>query len=126
MGTLFYTQMNTESFALRHIGVREEDLKKMYEIVGVASLDDLIDQTIPDDIRLNKGLALPKAMSEHEFLSHIQFLAEKNKVFKTYIGMGYHECLTPSPIKRNILENPGWYTAYTPYQAEIAQGRLEA
>ena len=118
--------MNTESFALRHIGVREEDLKKMYEIVGVASLDDLIDQTIPDDIRLNKGLALPKAMSEHEFLSHIQFLAEKNKVFKTYIGMGYHECLTPSPIKRNILENPGWYTAYTPYQAEIAQGRLEA
>ncbi|MEM8927793.1 MAG: aminomethyl-transferring glycine dehydrogenase [Bacteroidota bacterium] len=118
--------MNTESFALRHIGVREEDLKKMYEIVGVASLDGLINQTIPDDIRLHKSLALPEAISEHEFLSHVQSLAEKNKVFKTYIGMGYHECLTPSPIKRNILENPGWYTAYTPYQAEIAQGRLEA
>ncbi len=118
--------MNTESFALRHIGIREEDLKKMYEIVGVKSLDDLINQTIPDDIRLNKSLALPKAISEHEFLSHVRFLGEKNKVFKTYIGMGYHECLTPSPIKRNILENPGWYTAYTPYQAEIAQGRLEA
>lgn len=118
--------MNTESFAIRHIGVREEDLQKMFEIVGVESLDDLIDQTIPDDIRLDKNLDLPKAISEHEFLSHVQSLSKKNKVFKTYIGMGYHECLTPSPIKRNILENPGWYTAYTPYQAEIAQGRLEA
>jgi glycine dehydrogenase len=118
--------MNTESFAIRHIGVREEDLQKMYEIVGVESLDELMNQTIPDDIRLKEDLNLPEAISEHEFLAHVQELSEKNKVFKTYIGMGYHECLTPSPIKRNILENPGWYTAYTPYQAEIAQGRLEA
>ncbi len=118
--------MNTESFALRHIGVREEDLQKMFEIVGVNSLDELIEQTIPEDIRLTEKLNLPDAISEHEFLSHVQMLSEKNKVYKTYIGMGYHECLTPSPIKRNILENPGWYTAYTPYQAEIAQGRLEA
>jgi len=118
--------MNTESFAIRHIGIREEDLKKMFEIVGVDSLDELIQQTIPDDILLGKKLDLPDAVSEHEFLSHVQELSELNTVFKTYIGMGYHECLTPSPIKRNILENPGWYTAYTPYQAEIAQGRLEA
>lgn len=118
--------MNTESFAIRHIGIREEDLKKMFEIVGVDSLDDLIQQTIPDDILLRKKLNLPEAIGEHEFLSHVQKLSMQNRVFKTYIGMGYHECLTPSPIKRNILENPGWYTAYTPYQAEIAQGRLEA
>lgn len=118
--------MNTESFALRHIGVREEDLQKMFEIVGVSSLGELMDQTIPSDIRLLSELNLPEGISEHEFLNHAQKLSEKNKVFKTYIGLGYHECLTPSPIKRNILENPGWYTAYTPYQAEIAQGRLEA
>lgn len=118
--------MNTESFALRHIGVRNEDLKKMFEIVGVNNLEQLIYETIPDDIRLNAELNLPEAISEHEFLTHVQELSKKNKVFKSYIGLGYHECLTPSPIKRNILENPGWYTAYTPYQAEIAQGRLEA
>ena len=118
--------MNTTSFAIRHIGIREHDLEKMLKIVGVTSLDELISQTIPDDIRLNKKLELPDAISEHEFLTHIQELSQKNEVFKTYIGMGYYECLTPSPIKRNILENPGWYTAYTPYQAEIAQGRLEA
>jgi len=118
--------MNTESFAIRHIGVREEDLQTMFEIIGVTSLDELMNQTIPSDIRLKEALDLPEAISEHEFLSHVQELSAKNKVFKTYIGMGYHECFTPSPIKRNILENPGWYTAYTPYQAEIAQGRLEA
>jgi len=118
--------MNTESFAIRHIGVREEDLQTMFEIIGVTSLDELMNQTIPSDIRLKEALELPEAISEHEFLSHVQELSAKNKVFKTYIGMGYHECFTPSPIKRNILENPGWYTAYTPYQAEIAQGRLEA
>ncbi|NKI33274.1 aminomethyl-transferring glycine dehydrogenase [Croceivirga thetidis] len=118
--------MNTESFALRHIGVREEDLQKMLEIVGVKSIDELIDQTIPEDIRLKEGLSLPQALSESEFLKFIQNLAEKNRVFKSYIGQGYHESVIPSVIKRNILENPGWYTAYTPYQAEIAQGRLEA
>ncbi len=126
MYTLFLESMNTEKFALRHIGIREQDLQKMYEIVGVKDLDELIDQTIPNDIRLKEQLSLADAMSEHEFLSHLQTLAGENKVFKSYIGLGYHESLTPSVIKRNILENPGWYTAYTPYQAEIAQGRLEA
>ncbi|MFH6602293.1 aminomethyl-transferring glycine dehydrogenase [Maribacter algicola] len=118
--------MTTEVFAKRHIGIQENDLETMFETIGVATLDQLISETIPDDIRLKNRLDLPKAMSEHEFLTHIQELAEKNKVFKSYIGLGYHESITPSVIKRNILENPGWYTAYTPYQAEIAQGRLEA
>lgn len=98
----------------------------MLSTIGVDSMEELIHETIPDDIRLNEQLDLPDAMSEHEFLTHVQELGEKNKVFKSYIGLGYHESLTPSVIKRNILENPGWYTAYTPYQAEIAQGRLEA
>ena len=98
----------------------------MFRTIGVDSLDELMEQTIPQDIRLNALLDLPKALSEHEFLTHIQQLSDKNKVYKSYIGLGYHETLTPSVIKRNILENPGWYTAYTPYQAEIAQGRLEA
>ncbi|UOY05149.1 aminomethyl-transferring glycine dehydrogenase [Muricauda sp. SCSIO 64092] len=118
--------MNTESFAIRHIGVREEDLKKMLEIVGVESLDELIEQAIPSDILLKENLNLPEALSEPEFLNLIEALSKKNRIFKSYIGLGYHESMTPSVIKRNILENPGWYTAYTPYQAEIAQGRLEA
>lgn len=98
----------------------------MFETIGVDGMEQLIYETIPDDIRLKKQLDLPSGISEHEFLTYIQNLAEKNKVFKSYIGLGYHESLIPSVIKRNILENPGWYTAYTPYQAEIAQGRLEA
>ncbi|WP_420604223.1 aminomethyl-transferring glycine dehydrogenase [Flagellimonas sp.] len=118
--------MNTDVFASRHIGITEKDFQRMYEIVGVENMEQLIYETIPDDIRLKEPLQLPQGISEHEFLTHVQQLSEKNKVFKTYIGLGYHECLTPSVIKRNILENPGWYTAYTPYQAEIAQGRLEA
>ncbi len=118
--------MNTEVFASRHIGITEKDLQPMFETVGVDSMEQLIYETIPDDIRLKEPLNLPKGISEHEFLTHIQQLADQNKVFKSYIGLGYHESLTPSVIKRNILENPGWYTAYTPYQAEIAQGRLEA
>ncbi|MBT8238390.1 MAG: aminomethyl-transferring glycine dehydrogenase [Croceitalea sp.] len=118
--------MNTEKFAGRHIGIRQQDLEHMCSVIGVKDLNELIDQTIPDDIRLKNELDLAPALSEHEFLSLIQNLSDKNKVFKSYIGLGYHESLTPSVIKRNILENPGWYTAYTPYQAEIAQGRLEA
>lgn len=118
--------MRTDLFALRHIGIREEDLPQMLKTINVDSLDQLISETIPDDIRLAKPLALDTPMNEHEYLSHIQVLSEKNKVFKSYIGLGYHESITPSVIKRNILENAGWYTAYTPYQAEIAQGRLEA
>ena len=118
--------MNTDSFALRHIGPRRKDLDKMLKTVDVASMDQLIYETIPDDIRLEKKLQLDQAMSEQEYLEHITELASKNLVFKSYIGLGYHQAITPPVIQRNILENPGWYTAYTPYQAEIAQGRLEA
>ena len=118
--------MKTDVFALRHIGIQEEEQAQMLKTVGVESLDQLILETIPADIRLKKALDLAPAMSEHDYLSHIEILSQKNKVFKTYIGQGYHQSITPSVIKRNILENPGWYTAYTPYQAEIAQGRLEA
>ncbi len=118
--------MKTDVFASRHIGIRQEDLPKMLHSLGSESLEQLIDETIPDDIRLHTKLNLEPAISEHVFLQHADRLSRKNKVFKSYIGLGYHESLTPSVIKRNILENPGWYTAYTPYQAEIAQGRLEA
>jgi len=118
--------MNTDSFALRHIGPREKDLPQMLETVGASSIDQLIYETVPDDILLKKALNLDTAMSEQEYLEHITDLSAKNKVFKTYIGLGYHQSILPPVIQRNILENPGWYTAYTPYQAEIAQGRLEA
>ena len=118
--------MNTESFALRHIGPRKKDLTEMLETIGVESMDQLIDQTIPEDILLQNKLPLKAAMTEQEYLEHINELASKNKLFKTYIGLGYHQSITPPVIQRNIFENPGWYTAYTPYQAEIAQGRLEA
>lgn len=118
--------MNTDSFALRHIGPREEEIQEMLKAIGAESIDQLIDQTIPKDIKLKKALNLAPAMSEYEFLNHIHVLGAKNKIYQTYIGLGYHNTHTPSVIKRNILENPGWYTAYTPYQAEIAQGRLEA
>lgn len=118
--------MNTDSFALRHIGPRPSDLLEMLNAVGASSMEQLISETIPDDIRLRKDIALDNAMSEQEYLEHITELSSKNSVFKTYIGLGYHQAITPPVIQRNILENPGWYTAYTPYQAEIAQGRLEA
>ena len=118
--------MKTDVFALRHIGIREEDLKYMLDTIEVDDLNQLIYETIPEDIRLKAPLSLDAPMTEHTFLAHIEALSKKNKVFRSYIGLGYHESLTPSVIKRNILENPGWYTAYTPYQAEIAQGRLEA
>lgn len=118
--------MNTDSFALRHIGPRRSDLSEMLKTVGAESMEQLISETIPDDIRLKKDISLNNAMSEHEYLEHITELSSKNSVFKTYIGLGYHQAITPPVIQRNVLENPGWYTAYTPYQAEIAQGRLEA
>ncbi|MEP1490256.1 MAG: aminomethyl-transferring glycine dehydrogenase [Algibacter sp.] len=118
--------MNTNAFALRHIGPNEDDQNRMLETIGVDSLDQLIYETIPDDIRLKKGLKLDAPMTEHEYLLHIHDLSKKNKAYKTYIGLGYHPTILPAVIQRNILENPGWYTAYTPYQAEIAQGRLEA
>ncbi len=118
--------MNTDSFALRHIGPRKSDLQGMLKTVGVETIEQLIYETIPDNIRLKKSLDLDPAISEHEFAAHITALSNQNKVFRSYIGLGYHQAITPAVIQRNILENPGWYTAYTPYQAEIAQGRLEA
>ncbi|MEM6893751.1 MAG: aminomethyl-transferring glycine dehydrogenase [Bacteroidota bacterium] len=118
--------MNTENFAARHIGITEDDVTQMLQTVNAESMEQLIFETIPDDIRLKQDLDLPQGISEHAFLKHLEELSQKNQVFRSYIGLGYHEALTPSVIKRNILENPGWYTAYTPYQAEIAQGRLEA
>ncbi|MEY4834825.1 MAG: hypothetical protein RI980_940 [Bacteroidota bacterium] len=118
--------MKTDAFALRHIGTGENDLNHMLKTIGVDSVDQLIYETIPSDIRLKNELNLEKPMTEHEYLNHIQELGKKNKVFKSYIGLGYHPAIVPAVIQRNVFENPGWYTAYTPYQAEIAQGRLEA
>ncbi len=118
--------MQTDSFVVRHLGPREKEVKEMLKVIGVNSLDELIYQTIPTDIRLEKQLALPKPISEIEFSEHINWLAKKNKVYKTYIGLGYNEAILPAVIQRNIFENPSWYTSYTPYQAEISQGRLEA
>ena len=118
--------MKTDVFALRHIGPREVDCNKMLQLLGTDSIEKLISETVPDNIRLLSPLNLDTPLSEQEYLEHIHKLASKNKVFKSYIGMGYHPSNLPAVIQRNILENPGWYTAYTPYQAEIAQGRLEA
>jgi glycine dehydrogenase len=118
--------MRTDAFALRHIGPRENDLNHMFKTIGVETLEQLIYETIPNDIRLKSNLNLDAPLTEYEYLNHIQELGKKNKVFKSYIGLGYHPTIVPAVIQRNIFENPGWYTAYTPYQAEIAQGRLEA
>jgi glycine dehydrogenase len=118
--------MNTNSFAQRHIGPRKSDLNKMLKTIGLNSMEELINQTIPEDILLKERLSLNKAMSEQEYQEHNNLLSLKNKQFKTYIGLGYHNSFLPPVIQRNILENPGWYSAYSPYQAEIAQGRLEA
>ncbi len=118
--------MKTDAFALRHIGPRENDLQHMLKTIGAESIEQLIYETLPDDIRLKAPLHLDPAMTEYEYLNHIQELGKKNKVFKSYIGLGYNPAIVPAVIQRNIFENPGWYTAYTPYQAEIAQGRLEA
>ncbi len=118
--------MQTDSFSLRHIGPKQEEINKMIETIGVQSLDELISLTIPADIRLPKPMILPDAMCESDYSQHIHQLSLKNKIFKSYIGLGYHPAILPAVIQRNIFENPGWYTAYTPYQAEISQGRLEA
>ena len=118
--------MNTNAFALRHIGPRENDIKEMLQTVGAESIEQLIYETIPSNIGLEKDLDLEDAMTEYEYSTHINNLSKLNKTYKTYIGLGYHPTILPAVIQRNILENPGWYTAYTPYQAEIAQGRLEA
>nr|WP_322625216.1 aminomethyl-transferring glycine dehydrogenase [uncultured Flavobacterium sp.] len=118
--------MKTDAFALRHIGPREADLQHMFKTIGVENMDQLIYETLPDDIRLKAPLNLEPALSEYEYLNHITKLGRTNKIYRSFIGLGYHPAIVPAPIQRNIFENPGWYTAYTPYQAEIAQGRLEA
>ena len=113
-------------FANRHLGPNEKERAQMLKTIGVDSITTLINETIPADIRLSSPLDLPEGISEHAYQKKIQQLSNKNKLFDNYIGMGYHPAIVPAVIQRNILENPGWYTAYTPYQAEIAQGRLEA
>ncbi|KOS07629.1 glycine dehydrogenase [Flavobacterium akiainvivens] len=118
--------MKTDAFALRHIGPREADLQHMFKTIGVDNMAQLIYETIPDDILLKAPLNLEPALTEYEYLNHITKLGSQNKIFRSFIGLGYHPAIVPAPIQRNIFENPGWYTAYTPYQAEIAQGRLEA
>src|SRR5205809_7558530 len=115
-----------ESFVPRHVGPDERDVAEMLKTLGFPSLDALIDATVPRKIRLREGLSLPKGLTELEVLTYFRALATKNQVFRSFIGMGYSDCVIPPVIQRNVLENPGWYTAYTPYQAEIAQGRLEA
>jgi len=122
--TLFEQQAS--EFTRRHIGPNEQDTKRMLKKIGVNSLNELIDQTVPASIRMSKPLNLPSAMSEHEYLKHIKEISLKNKVFANYIGQGYYDTIIPSVILRNVFENPGWYTQYTPYQAEISQGRLES
>jgi glycine dehydrogenase len=115
-----------EQFEHRHIAPNEQDTLAMLKTIGVDSVDELIDQTVPNNIRLKTPMNLPAAKSEFEYLNDLRFTASKNKVFKSYIGKGYYNVIVPGVIQRNILENPGWYTQYTPYQAEIAQGRLQA
>ena len=113
-------------FTQRHIGPNTSEKREMLETIGEDSIDDLVNKTIPEQIRMSSELNIPEALSEQEYLNHIQEKSALNKVNKSFIGLGYHETITPSVILRNVLENPGWYTAYTPYQAEISQGRLEA
>jgi glycine dehydrogenase len=115
-----------DRFVLRHVGPDDRDVEEMLRVVGQPSLDALIDQTIPSTIRLRRPLALPPALTERELLEKLSEIAAKNEVWRSFLGMGYSDCITPPVIQRNILENPGWYTQYTPYQAEISQGRLEA
>src|SRR5690349_9257376 len=115
-----------EEFARRHIGPSAEEARQMLELLGYSSLETLVDEAVPKSIRLGRPLQIPAGRSEFEVLAALKEIAAQNQVFRSCIGMGYHDCITPAVIQRNILENPGWYTQYTPYQAEISQGRLEA
>ncbi|NMG10036.1 aminomethyl-transferring glycine dehydrogenase subunit GcvPA, partial [Brasilonema sp. UFV-L1] len=124
--TLGETSQKLSSFRERHIGLSPSDIQQMLEVLGYSTLDEVIDQAVPQAIRLSHSLELPEAQSEYAALAQLKEIASKNQVFRSFIGTGYYDCITPSVIGRNILENPGWYTAYTPYQPEIAQGRLEA
>jgi glycine dehydrogenase len=119
-------EIQANEFTKRHIGPNEKETKEMLETVGFSSMDALLEKTIPAHIRMNSDLTEPKSMSENEYLRHIKSVSLKNKIFTNYIGQGYYGTITPSVILRNIFENPGWYTQYTPYQAEISQGRLES
>ena len=121
-----FLDKQSNEFKGRHIGVRDFQRKEMLTEIGVASIASLVDKTVPNGIRMQYELDLPAAMSEAEYLQHIKEISLKNKVFKSYIGQGYYDTITPSVILRNVFENPGWYTQYTPYQAEISQGRLES
>jgi len=120
------TISHADSFIPRHVGPSEAEVAEMLALLGYATLDELIDATIPEPIRLRRPLAIHDRRSEHEALAAMRAIARKNRIFRSYLGYGYHDTLTPPVIQRNVLENPGWYTAYTPYQAEISQGRLEA
>src|SRR6266850_1640474 len=117
---------NPDPFPRRHIGPSADETSQMLQALGYSSLDALIDAAVPAQIRLKRSLQLPAGRSEHEVLCALKDIAAQNQVFRSCIGMGYYDCFTPAVIQRNLLENPGWYTQYTPYQAEIAQGRLEA
>jgi len=118
--------MISNNFISRHNGPRPKEQVEMLKKTGASSIDELIEQTVPAAIRLSSSLNLPDGINEYEYLNHLKQLASKNKIYKSYIGLGYYNTITPGVIQRNVLENPGWYTAYTPYQAEISQGRLEA
>jgi len=119
-------EQQAKEFQQRHIGPNEADTKHMLQTIGVGSIEELIDKTVPASIRMRNALNLPAAISENEYLKLAKEMSVKNKTFKSYIGQGYYDTITPSVILRNVFENPGWYTQYTPYQAEIAQGRLES
>src|SRR5437667_1777453 len=125
-GNFVATPNTVATFVDRHIGPSADEVAQMLRELGFENLDALIDATVPKNIRLDRPLELPKAKSENEALAELRALASKNKVARNFIGAGYSDTITPPVIQRNILENPGWYTAYTPYQAEVAQGRLEA
>jgi glycine dehydrogenase len=114
------------AFVSRHIGINLNELKEMLEVIGCNSLEDLLSETIPQSIRLQKPLELPEAAGEAHYMWKMTKIARKNRVYKSFIGLGYYGTIVPTVIARNVFENPGWYTAYTPYQSEIAQGRLEA
>src|SRR5262245_25995078 len=128
MTTTTPTQLaiDPDTFVRRHIGPSSAEVAEMLRALGYETLDEFIDATVPNTIRATRPLGIGPARAEHDVLGEIRQIASKNQVFRSYLGFGYHDCLTPLVVLRNILENPGWYTAYTPYQSEIAQGRLEA
>ncbi|HMS71125.1 MAG TPA: glycine dehydrogenase (aminomethyl-transferring), partial [Saprospiraceae bacterium] len=117
---------NIFSFERRHIGPSKDETRKMLDLLDLDNIDQLIDETVPETIRLQEPIDIPEALTEFELLHHLKEISMKNKVYKNFIGQGYYGTVTPSVIARNIFQNPGWYTQYTPYQAEIAQGRLES